>query len=219
MFPFAGNMVWGGNNPRGDFRIPDKKKEAPVENKKQTRDLGGIFRQMPPLPDEWVRRLGAERGWSEEVIRKHDLRLQVLYKAKNGPIKNITWKLNKLVIPIHDESGKIVNMWIYRPGPATNENDPKIFSWEFGTGEARLFPAKPEADGFILLCEGEPDLFARFHTALTPSPRQASQRNGARSILSISGTGMLSSLLMLTLRVRNTPLNLPLLLWSRWREA
>lgn len=39
-----------------------------------------VWERMPPLPDEWVKRLERERGWSLDVVKDFDLRLQTVYR-------------------------------------------------------------------------------------------------------------------------------------------
>jgi len=134
---------------QGRGRGRGTKKKPPYEAPVIPED---VWERMKPLPDEWVDRLGNIRGWTEVVIRGMDLRLQTVYRSKEGEIKEVP-KPERVAIPIRDKDGKLRNIRLYKPGAKQR----KIMSWAAGYGGARLFPAAPNDDAPILLCEGEPD--------------------------------------------------------------
>lgn len=117
--------------------------------------LDSIYEKFPLLPDSWISRLSAKHGWNNDTIEKMGLRLQTFYMPKvGGRVQPITWKVDRIVIPIHDKAGDIVNLRLYKPGAKKN----KIISWGRGYGQPRLFPAEPvDAETSILLCGDEED--------------------------------------------------------------
>jgi putative DNA primase/helicase len=120
------------------------------------------WEMSPPLPEPFIKRLGAQRGWSPRWIEILDLRLQTHYLTKKGILSAID-QPDRAAIPIRDTEGKLVNIRLYRPGAKQY----KIISFAKTTGTSRLFPARPFYDvdthdenrlhGTILLCEGESD--------------------------------------------------------------
>jgi len=117
--------------------------------------MTAAWEKFPPLSEEWLARLERERGWSRKWIKILNLRLQTYrLDKKTGCLAQIR-KPVKIAIPIFDEFGKLQNIRLYEPGAKSF----KIISFAQSTGDARLFPAKPQ-DGPVLLCEGEPDTIA-----------------------------------------------------------
>jgi len=109
--------------------------------------------KFPSLPSDWITRLEKERGWSPEIVKKLDLRLQTLrLDKKTGNLKEIK-KPEKIAIPIFDANGYLQNIRLYQPGAKQF----KIISFAKLTGESRLFPPKPTDAQTIVLCEGESD--------------------------------------------------------------
>ncbi len=111
-----------------------------------------VWEQMKPLPAEWIKRLQEIRGWTPEIIKILDLRLQTVYRTKKGEIQKVR-KPERIAIPIRDADGRLVNIRLYKPGAKQS----KIISWAKEYGSARLFPPVPDPKGPVILCEGEPD--------------------------------------------------------------
>lgn len=118
--------------------------------------LDAIYNDLPELPKEWMDRICTLRGWTAQTVSDLGIRLQTCYQAKNGKI--IPKKPDRIAIPIFDATGAVRNMRLYRPGPAPDGSRAgKMISWASGSGDAMPFPARPEPEGTLLLCEGEPD--------------------------------------------------------------
>jgi putative DNA primase/helicase len=114
--------------------------------------MNEAWEKFPPLPEIWLSRLEKERGWSRKWIKILDLRFQTYrLDKKTGHLQKISNPL-KIAIPIFNGFGKLENIRLYQPGAKQF----KIISFAESTGDARLFPAKPQ-DGPVLLCEGESD--------------------------------------------------------------
>ncbi len=176
-----GNDVPGGEQhgqPGGKNKRPDV--ELTLE---QTLGLmREAWEKLPSLPSDWITRFEKERGWSPEIIKKLDLRLQTLrLDKKTGNLKEIK-KPEKIAIPIFDANGYLQNIRLYQPGAKQF----KIISFAQLTGESRLFPPKPDQvlqDGPILLCEGESDtICALSHgfNAITQTSKLKNWPNGHR---------------------------------------
>ncbi|MDY0164319.1 phage/plasmid primase, P4 family [Desulfobotulus sp.] len=136
---------------------------APWEGHKKPKkpappSLDGIYETLPPLPQAWMDRICAMRGWTPQTVTDLGIRLQTCFQAKDGRIIQKP-KADRVAIPVKDAGGVVRNLRLYRPGPApdgTRGHD-KMISWAAGNGEALPFPARPGSDGPVLLCEGEPD--------------------------------------------------------------
>ena len=115
--------------------------------------LDDIYKMLPVLPDSWIERLEKTRGWSREVIDALGLRLQTHYQAKETKEIRQIKNPERIAIPIRDHAGHVRNIRLYKPG-----GDPKIISWGADYGAARLYPAAPNDQDPVLLCEGEPDM-------------------------------------------------------------
>lgn len=127
----------------------EKKEPAPVID-------AAVLEKMPPLPDSWIARLGKERGWTTEVIEALGLRLQTHYlDAKTGEVKKIHGPPTRIVFPVRDDQGRLINLRCYKPKAKVN----KVTSWGKGFGYSQLYPAgaslKPDLP--VVLVEGEPD--------------------------------------------------------------
>jgi len=138
----------------GDPEKPEG--ETKAESEKENTDLPDletIWEKFPPLPENTIQELESSRRWSRKWIETLDLRLQTYFQDKQGAIKVIK-KPERIAIPIRDDTGKLVNIRIYKPGAARF----KIISWAKSYGKARLFPVVPLSDADpVLLLEGEPD--------------------------------------------------------------
>lgn len=103
---------------------------------------------LPPLPPTSANFCKDKFGWSDEVIKKFDLRLTP--EKKPGPSPRVA-------IPVYDDAGHLRNIRLYLPN--AKSKDDKVVSWGVGYGSGRLFPTpslwtdSPQ----ILLCEGEKD--------------------------------------------------------------
>ena len=147
-----------GDGERRDTKTHEK------QHKKAASDTGGdqkkiiqaqidaAWSAMPPLPDEWIRRMGEQRGWSADAIRRLDLRLQTRrWDKRAGSVVEVK-NPDRLAIPVRDADGKLRNIRCYKPGA----KEMKIISFAPGIGNARLFPAAPaKSDGVVLIVEGE----------------------------------------------------------------
>ena len=130
----------------------DDRPDAEISAEQTIALMNEAWEKFPPLTEEWLARLEKERGWLRKWIEILDLRLQTYrLDKKTGRLAQIS-KPQKLAIPIFDEQGALQNIRLYEPGAKQF----KIISFAQSTGDARLFPAKPQ-DGIILLCEGESD--------------------------------------------------------------
>ena len=146
--PLSGDSVQGKGRKRGGGGKNKAKKPAPVIDE----ETWGL---LPPLTNKWVERLGRERGWSPEIIKALDLRLQTNYRRKkDGKSCKVLGTPDRVAIPIRDKDGKLRNIRLYKPGAKKM----KIISWGTAFGVARLFPPAPTVDSNpIILCEGESD--------------------------------------------------------------
>ncbi|MBI9110088.1 phage/plasmid primase, P4 family [Maridesulfovibrio ferrireducens] len=113
--------------------------------------------RMALLPDDWFFILKKERGWNPDVIKRLDLRMQMVFRNSEGAILPVNGAPMRVAIPIRGNDGQLYNVRLYRK-PGTNLKS-KIISWGRGYGNARLFPAPCtlSKSGPVLLCEGEPD--------------------------------------------------------------
>jgi putative DNA primase/helicase len=124
------------------------------------------FDALPALPEEWIERLIAERGWSRDVIEKMRLRLYIHTKdrAKLFQVR-MTFGQRRVAIPIPDDAGNLVNVRFYLPWDRT-EADAKICSIN-KRGEARLFPPPSQwGTGPLWQVEGEPDVICALSQGL-----------------------------------------------------
>ncbi|MDQ5987905.1 MAG: DNA primase [Syntrophus sp. SKADARSKE-3] len=111
------------------------------------------WEKFPSLPSDWITRFEKERGWSSEIIKQLDIRLQTYrLDKKTGKLSEIS-NPSKVAIPIFDEQGALRNIRLYEPGAEQF----KIISFAKTSGDSRLFPAKPLHEGAVFLCEGESD--------------------------------------------------------------
>ncbi len=135
----------------------NEKKSAAEVIKPKLADIQEAYDRFPQLPEEWIKKLESQLGWTPEVMSALGLRLQTHYwDKKTGTLKEIAKDRQKRVaIPIYDQSGRLRNIRLYHPNPKKRE--PKIISFGPGCGESRLFPAGPKPVGLVLLCEGEKD--------------------------------------------------------------
>lgn len=150
-------IPYGENAPDSRQRSHAAGKDARPDVELTLEQTLGLMRKawdrFPSLPSDWIARLGKERGWSPEIIKSLDLRLQTLrLDKKTGDLKEVK-NPEKIAIPIFDEHGFLQNIRLYQPGAKQY----KIISFATLTGESRLFPAKPLYEGPILLTEGESD--------------------------------------------------------------
>lgn len=142
------NIPFVENNGRKKDNRPD----AEINADQIIALMNEAWEKFPPLSEEWLSRLEKERGWSRKWIEILDLRLQVYrLDKKTGRLAQIS-KPAKIAIPIFNEYSKLENIRLYEPGAKQF----KIISFAKSTGDARLFPAKPQ-DSPVLLCEGESD--------------------------------------------------------------
>lgn len=142
------NITFAENNARKKDDRPD----AEISADQTIAFMNEAWEKFPSLSGEWLFRLGKERGWSRKWIEILDLRLQTRrLDKKTGRLATISKPL-KIAIPIFNDIGKLENIRLYEPGAKQF----KIVSFAQSTGDARLFPAKPQ-DGPVLLCEGESD--------------------------------------------------------------
>lgn len=110
---------------------------------------------LPKLPEKWVERMAAERGWTLEAIEEAGLRL---FAHTNGQ--------ERIAIPIRDGEGNLPNIRLYLP-KATGKQL-KMINWFEGTGPDKvtfggdlLWPHPSTwVDGPVYLVEGEPDRVA-----------------------------------------------------------
>jgi hypothetical protein len=70
----------------------------------------------------------------------------------------------RVTIPILDAEGVYRNIRCYRPNAP--EGTPKMVSWREGYGRNRLYPARPDPEGTVVICEGELDCLAARQTGL-----------------------------------------------------
>lgn len=136
---------------------PEKEKDYPVIDE-------SIWERMKPLPADWIKRLVETRGWSEEIIKRFDLRMQTVYLDKQtGQLKEIH-KPKRVAIPVRNKQGQLLNIRLYQPGAT----EMKIISWGKGFGSAQLFPAGSELkpDGPVYLVEGEADAICAWSNGL-----------------------------------------------------
>jgi putative DNA primase/helicase len=151
------NTVYRPTRKNDDTGDPGKQEdEMKAEAEKENIDLPDletIWEEFPPLPENRIQELESSRRWSRKWIETLDLRLQTHYQDKQGAIKEIK-DPERIAIPVRDDTGKLVNIRIYKPGAKQF----KIISWAKLYGKARLYPAKPLSDADpVLLLEGEPD--------------------------------------------------------------
>jgi len=127
--------------------------KSKVEKDIRVNDLETAFKMFPLLPDPWLKRLKIKRGWAKETLERFDIRLQTHYQRKeDGRLIKLKYP-ERIAIPIRDSDGVLHNVRLYKPGAESM----KIISWGAGYGSSRLFPAVPDKNGYILLCEGEQD--------------------------------------------------------------
>jgi hypothetical protein len=137
--------------PASNESQPEKsKKPSSVQN---TDDLAQTLSTLPPPPEKVMDYLEGKRGWSREIIERFEIR----YNPKD----------QRILIPVEDESGAIVNIRRYKP----KASSAKMLSWKRGRGQSRLFPLSSleearKSDGMILLCEGEPDVLCGLSNGL-----------------------------------------------------
>jgi Protein of unknown function (DUF3631)/Toprim-like len=114
------------------------------------RELAG-YRESLLANEELLAQLARHRGWSLQAIEEHGL-------GAEG---------TRIVFPIRDESGLLVGVARYAPGPDRSDA-PKMLADQGSKRE--LFPA-PEAvsegQGFLFVVEGEPDAVAAHSLGLT----------------------------------------------------
>jgi putative DNA primase/helicase len=143
--PDAQSGAWKGK--------PDARPDVVLSIEETLELMRQAWEKFPSLPSDWIARLEKERGWSAETIKQLDIRLQTWrLDKKTGKLKEIS-RTNRLAIPIFDEHSSLYNIRLYQPGAKQY----KIISFANSTGEARLFPARPEGGSIVLLCEGESD--------------------------------------------------------------
>lgn len=176
-----------GSNSRPLLRLVETKRKEQPEVFVPEEDLA----PLPPLPAERVQQMKRARGWTEEVIRRLDLREFVDFKGNA-----------RIAMPIRDEAERLCNIRLYMPGA----DQFKVISWydqackacggRFKTekkqktcsqcgalpndyGRTRLYPAPSmwKRDGLLWLCEGEPDLIC----ALSQGLNAFTQTAGART--------------------------------------
>ncbi|MCP4158750.1 MAG: DNA primase [Deltaproteobacteria bacterium] len=139
-------------------------KEAPVVVKNGD-DLEYSLSKLPPLSPSWIKKFKEKRGWSEDIIKSLDLRLQTYFRhPKTSKLIEIK-DPNKIAIPVRDEKGVLKNIKVYAPKPKPGEEKFKIMPWKANLGTS-LFPSPQEVDKseLIWICEGEPDcICARSH--------------------------------------------------------
>lgn len=145
----------GEGNDRGGARRKGAGAEAddgPEMHEAALRSMDQAWELFPPLPAEWQERLVKTRGWTKEWIEILDLRMQTHRFTKKGALVKLE-AADRIAIPVRDVLGRLINIRLYKPGASQY----KIISWAKSTGKNALFPAKPNAGGTILLCEGESD--------------------------------------------------------------
>jgi len=128
---------------------------------------------LPPLPPEWVKRMGEERGWTPEAITAADLRLWT-FKGQQ-----------RIAFPIRDEEGRLCNVRLYLPKAKGKQL--KMINWFEGEGDGkvtfggdRLWPHPSTwVDGPVWLIEGEPDRVAGLSKLLPGNV--VTRTGGARS--------------------------------------
>ncbi len=130
-----------------------------------------VLQSLPPLPEERIKQLEQDRGWTAEAISRMDLR-EFLAGGKYA----------KIAFPIRDEEGRLCNIRLYQPGAAklkmiswydekchlcgstwTKKNKQKVCSGcgslPLDYGRTRLYPPPSQwKRGMIWLIEGESDL-------------------------------------------------------------
>ena len=174
---------YGLNTGGGDGYLPSVGEETKSKSSKPQGPppLCDVYKMFPPLPEEWVTMLMARRGWTRDGIEKAGLRLQTHYRSrKDGELVKLK-KPERIAIPIFDEKGKVRNLRLYKPGAKTG----KIISWATEYGSARLYPARPEPDGVVLLVEGEPDRLCAMNLGFnaitqTSKPKKWSKEHKAK---------------------------------------
>lgn len=89
------------------------------------------------------KRLGMERGLSEEIMRQHQL----------------GWHRGRMTIPILDELGDCVNVRMHDALRLCEDGKPKTVSYRAGSGAAKLFPVTSLRHDKVkvYMFEGEPD--------------------------------------------------------------
>ena len=106
---------------------------------------------MPPIPPEEIERahlallnnkkalefLREKRGWTIDTIKRFKLGYQK----------------RRVLIPIYDEHGDIVNIRRYSP----SGQHPKMLHWAQGYGQARWWPVEHLKIDEVVIFEGEPD--------------------------------------------------------------
>ncbi|WP_018126145.1 phage/plasmid primase, P4 family [Desulfovibrio oxyclinae] len=143
---------FGGDAPPLAPRHARRKNEAPPIPQ-------SVLDLFPPLPDELAQRFREVRGWSLDVIRRLDLRLQTHYRDKeSGEPRAINSAPQRVVMPVWDANGQLRNLRQYKLPDARVKA--KIISWGQGYGTARPYPSQHliPKEGPLLLCEGEPDV-------------------------------------------------------------
>lgn len=149
--------AYGSDAPdSGPGKPKPKRKEQPkqAEEKEVLAIPEDVWERMGQLPGGWIRRLQESRGWSPEIIKRLDLRMQTVFRTKTGDIRKVSGDPERVAIPVRDPAGQLCNVRLYKPGA----KERKIISWGKDFGRARLFPpANMIQEGTVLLCEGEPD--------------------------------------------------------------
>jgi putative DNA primase/helicase len=126
--------------------------DAPYNREHALERMKKVWELYPPLPAAMIKKLEKSRGWSEEIIKKLDLRLETQRMNKVGKLINVG-KQERIAIAIYDAVGDLVNIRLYHPGAKQY----KIVSFGVGLGLSRLFPARPNNLELVILCEGESD--------------------------------------------------------------
>lgn len=104
-----------------------------------------VWQRMAPLPEQVLEELQRSRGWTRDVVRRMDLRLQTVLRqpdSQGDGLRDIR-QPQRVAIPVRDAEGRLRNIRLYRlPGVNLQK---KIISWGRGYGSARLFPPAPLA--------------------------------------------------------------------------
>jgi hypothetical protein len=150
--------IYNVPSSKGGKRGPDPDQAKPDAKTIPLKTLD-LFRVIPP---EVLSYLQEKRGWSLEIIQRHQVGYNAKLRFSPGNIGE-----ERITIPIFDEFGELANIRSYQPGAAQN----KLMSWSTGSkkkgtwqgfGEGRLFPlsalGQARSEGKIVyLIEGEPD--------------------------------------------------------------
>lgn len=115
---------------------------------KKTRENNKKLQLIPPeVAEKFHAELLENKKALEFLKKKRGWTLETVKRFKLG------YDNHRVMIPIFDEFGRLVNIRKYSPSGAS----PKFLHWDEGFGEARWFPIENLQHDEVVLFEGEPD--------------------------------------------------------------